>query len=616
MSNYLFAMGLTSIIENIQASLPIVSDECTIGKHSESISYLIVERKQANQEKNIHCVDNELGGKENFFFKGWINDHDKKSISLGAKGFREYCISHEGKTLTSSPLDVEGSFVLAAWDEEKLLIQNDLFSLFPVVYFSTPNLVVASDSLFVLSKIRKSLGLPCTLNKNVVYSRAWTHGLACAVMSDETMVKGINLLTPSSHISVDLKQLDSKRFMMLRPSAVKTIQRNVKSLFTHGNLSYEEALIEGVRQLRGSISAIMQLDNVRVKFGLSGGLDSRLLLALLLKNPKWMDRVDITSSTHSSRSKDFEIVTDLAEKFNFEFNNSNQSFDRKEETGISPIRVTNSFGLWVLASMGLFDMMYLYRSYWPSPVVIEMGGHGAEIIKGTFSETQLSTILYRKPRNRYKAIYKEIRTALGKLGINSDEKSPLQWHHLCFKSAIQNGRFVDRTNLALRPFLNRLLYSLTRSEINPFRQYIDGEPTLLHDIIIMLNSELTAHPFENSNYNITKEYIDGRLEKLGQQNDINEMEPYQVHGSVMDIVNGPPETFMAMVSDYNFQGKNQKKATLELLEKQWSNIVGTNLGKIFQSAYDLAKTRLEDPDFYPPSAGTPAAKILSFSLLD
>ncbi len=81
-------MGLTSIIENIQASLPIVSDECTIGKHSESISYLIVERKQANQEKNIHCVDNELGGKENFFFKGWINDHDKKSISLGAKGFR------------------------------------------------------------------------------------------------------------------------------------------------------------------------------------------------------------------------------------------------------------------------------------------------------------------------------------------------------------------------------------------------------------------------------------------------------------------------------------------------------------------------------------------------
>jgi len=616
MSNYLFAMGLTSIIEDIQAFLPIVSDECTIGKHSESISYLIVERKQGNQEKSIHCVDNELGGKENFFFKGWINDHDKKSISLGAKGFREYCISHEGKTLTSSPLDVEGSFVLAAWDEEKLLIQNDLFSLFPVVYFSTPNLVVASDSLFVLSKIRKSLGLPCTLNKNVVYSRAWTHGLACAVMSDETMVKGINLLTPGSHISVDLKQLDSKRFMMLRPSAVKTIQRNVKSLFTHGNLSYEEALIEGVRQLNGSFSAIMQLDGVRVKFGLSGGLDSRLLLALLLKNPKWMNRVEITSSTHPSRSKDLEIVTELAQKFNFEFNNSNQSFDRKEETGISPIRVTNSFGLWVLASMGLFDMMYLYRSYWPSPVVIEMGGHGAEIIKGTFSETQLSTILYRKPRNRYKAISKEIRTALEKLGINSDEESLLQWHHLCFKSTIQNGRFVDRTNLALRPFLNRLLYSLTRSEINPFRQYIDGEPTLLHDIIIMLNSELTAHPFENSKYNITKEYIDGRLEKLGQQNDINEMEPYQVHGSVMDILNGPPETFMAMVSDYNFQGQNQKKATLELLEKQWSNIVGTNLGKIFQSAYDLARTRLEDPDFYPSSAGTPAAKILSFSLLD
>ena len=609
-------MGLTSIIENIQASLPIVSDECTIGKHSESISYLIVERKQANQEKNIHCVDNELGGKENFFFKGWINDHDKKSISLGAKGFREYCISHEGKTLTSSPLDVEGSFVLAAWDEEKLLIQNDLFSLFPVVYFSTPNLVVASDSLFVLSKIRKSLGLPCTLNKNVVYSRAWTHGLACAVMSDETMVKGINLLTPGSHISVDLKQLDSKRFMMLRPSAVKTIQRNVKSLFTHGNLSYEEALIEGVRQLRGSISAIMQLDNVRVKFGLSGGLDSRLLLALLLKNPKWMDRVDITSSTHSSRSKDFAIVTELAEKFNFEFNNSNQSFDRKEETGISPIRVTNSFGLWVLASMGLFDMMYLYRSYWPSPVVIEMGGHGAEIIKGTFSETKLTDILHIRPRRRFKSIRTEISTTLSKLGIQPKEKAAMQWHHLCFKSAIQNGRYVDRTNLALRPFINSSLYSLARSENNPFRQHQEDGSTLLHDILIILNPDLAAQPFENSKYNLTEEYINERLESLSQKSVIEEIEPYKVHGSIMDITNGPAETFMEMVSDFDFGEKDQKEATLELLEKQWSKIVGTNLEQIFQSAYDLAKTRLEDPGFYSPSAGTPAAKIISLSLLD
>ncbi|HIH83062.1 MAG TPA: hypothetical protein HA340_03855, partial [Candidatus Thalassarchaeaceae archaeon] len=257
-------MGSTSIIEDIQASLPSNSDECTVGAQSETVSYLVVERKDDNPEPSIHSVENELGEKENFFFKGWIVDHDKKAVALGAKGFKEYCAPSEG--MTSSPLDAEGSFVLAAWDENKLLIQNDQFSLFPVLYFSTPNAVVASDSLFVLSTIRKALGLPCALNKNVVYSRAWTHGLACAVMSHETMVKGINFLTPGSHISVEINSFKLHRFNIFNSSAAKIIQRNVKSIFQSNHLSYQESLLEGIRQLVGSISAIMGLDNVRIKF--------------------------------------------------------------------------------------------------------------------------------------------------------------------------------------------------------------------------------------------------------------------------------------------------------------------------------------------------------------
>ena len=114
---------------------------------------------------------------------------------------------------------------------------------------------------------------------------------------------------------------------------------------------------------------------------------------------------------------------------------------------------------------------------------------------------------------------------------------------------------------------------------------------------------------------MTKEYVNQRIEKLGIKTDY-EYPPYDVFGSVMDITNGPPDIFMSMVSEYDFQGQEQKKATLELLEKQWSNIVGTNLEQIFQSAYDLAITRLKDNDSYPPSAGTPAAKIFALSLLD
>ena len=608
-------MGSDLIIEEIKSSFVMDTNECTIRGYSESISYLVVERKDDESEPSINSIDNEFNQKEHFFFKGWMVNHDKEAIAFGPKGFKDFHISHEGESLTTSPIDADGSFVLASWDKEKLLIQNDLFNLFPILYFSTPDLIVASDSLFVLTKIRKSLGLTCELNEKVVHSRAWTHGLSCALMSSNTMVKGIKLLTPGSYITAQIKDFERPKKIFSKSPPIKKIQRPIKSLFTCDDLTYEEALNEGIKQLCGSISAIMNLDEVRVKFGLSGGLDSRLLLALLLKNPQWMDKVDITSSTHSSRSRDYEIVNELASKFNFQFNTKEQSFEKQKEVGARPLRISNSFGLWVLASMGIFDMMYFYRSYWSNPVVIEMGGHGAEIVKGTFSTMELDDILHTKPRKRYKSISKEVKISLNELGINNDEEAPLQWHHLCFKSAIQNGRFVDRTNLALRPFLNGLLYSLARSDINPFRQHVDGEPTLLHDMLIMLNPDLSTHQFENPKYNLTKEYVDQRIKELSINTD-NEIPSYHTFGSVMDITNGPPDAFMAMVSEYDFQDQDQKKATLELLEKQWSKIVGTNLEQTFQSAYDLAKTRLQDSGFYSPSAGTPAAKILSLSLLD
>ena len=52
--------------------------------------------------------------------------------------------------------------------------------------------------------------------------------------------------------------------------------------------------------------------------------------------------------------------------------------------------------------MGLFDMMYLHDSIGPSHI-IDMGGHGAESIKGTFTPMKLGD--YIKPK---KSVQSEI----------------------------------------------------------------------------------------------------------------------------------------------------------------------------------------------------------------
>ena len=620
MSNYLFAMGKKKSIDTLHASLLQynggVESELTVEEHSEGIWLLIVEKRVAHIPSSVIKVENSSGGKEKFYFKGWCQDHDSRTMALGKKGFQQSCIEQEGRSLTSSPLDLEGAFVLATWDEERLMIQNDLFSLFPVLFFSTADVVVASDSLFVLTRMRKALGLPCTLNKRVVYSRAWTQGIACACMSNDTIVKGIKLLSPGKFVESSLRRLSKSKIRIGSAPMAKMVHRDVKRLFLDDLQSYPTALVNSISQLCASMTALVQMEDISLRFGLSGGLDSRVLLALLLKNKQCLDRVNITTSTHQSRAGDYEVVAALAARFGFEFNQPNALLERQREGVAQPEMISNSFGLWVLSSMGIFDMIYLYPSYWSHPVVIELGGHGAEAIKGTFASTALTDILHTRPRRRFVSIQKEINAALRAAGVNPSEEAPLQWHHLCFKSAIQNGRFVDRTCMALRPILNRSMYSLARSECNPFRQPVEGEPTLLHDMLIMLDAELAAEPFENPKYNLSQDYIDERLEVLGGSISLEDIKPYTVHGSVFDIANGPVQTFMEMVTGFDFKDRDHREAIRELLEECWAKIVGTGLEKIYSYAYDLARNRLDDPEYYIPSAGTPAAKIISLLLVD
>ena len=58
------------------------------------------------------------------------------------------------------------------------------------------------------------------------------------------------------------------------------------------------------------------------------------------------------------------------------------------------------------------------------------------------------------------------------------------------------------------------------------------------------------------------------------------------------------------------------KSILEALEMAWTNITNSKVKDAYKSAYETAIERLSDPDYYPPSAGTPAAKIISLHLIN
>ena len=139
---------------------------------------------------------------------------------------------------------------------------------------------------------------------------------------------------------------------------------------------------------------------------------------------------------------------------------------------------------------------------------------------------------------------------------------------------------------------------------------------MLHDMLIILNPELAAIDFENKKSNISEDYIQSRLEALGGRLQLSECQPYAIFGKVSDMENGPPQSFLNMVPRIFVEDEDVKTSILKTMESVWSSIEDDALRKVYQSAYDTAKERLTDPDYYPPSAGAPAAKIVSLGLLD
>ena len=624
LSNYLLAFGKSETIEAVKNFFTNENEECSeisIVNTQDGFSLLSI-------SKSEHLVQDENGIS---FFRGWFQDHDSQSIVLGQKGYNEWKNSN-----SESNKEYEGAYVHALFEGLTLTVRNDLFSYLPVIHFSNRDLFVCSDSLYIISEVRKTLGLQCKLNQKVMHSRAWTQGLACAVMSNDTQIEDVRLLSPGKHIEIRMKKkMFSSEYSLQTKNIVKST--NLKELFAVDFDNYKQAIRDAATKMAQSTMSLLHLDDVMIKFGLSGGLDSRIILAAVLQKPELLGNIAITTNTHPSRKGDFEVVEELSKEFNFKFNDDEKIRSHKRKHSLETVKIEDRFALWILSSMGLFDMMYLHDSYWPNPYIIDMGGHGAESIKGTFtpikfedyikpkkvstkakfSRNGLKYIREAKEANTvYDAIRSELSNALDSNGINLDEYGSIQWHYLSYKSPIANGRFLDRSSIGIRPFIQHSLFALSVSEINPFKQVKKGEPTMLHDMLILLNPDLSAIDFENKKSNISEDYIQSRLEELGGRLQLSESQSYTIYGKISDMENGPPSAFLNRVKhDFKPDG-NDMKSILGALEVAWANITNSKVKDAYKSAYETAIERLNDPDYYPPSAGNPAAKIISNSLFD
>lgn len=557
-------------------------------------------------------------GNDGGVFKGYAIDH-----------IREHVIFSGTPHAPNVNWALPGCYIRLQKEADDVIVGNDLFAQLPMLYFMTNGIIAISDSVFILTRLRRFFGLTNSVNFDAALSRVWIHGMGSQLLGISTLIDGISFCPPGTKIRI--------RFMGDNLSAqIEKIL--VPDLFFNHMNDYRETLLEGARRIASLVATMPRIPESHTTVDVSGGTDSRLMLAAALMQP---DPKIFTFLTSKTQLKDYAVAQQLAKRFKFTYGSMKAA--KKVFSGQLPN--------WFLSSAGIYDPLQAPSSA-PLETTISIGGQGAEVYKGNFLWRSLSAMTPDKvghaaeiqryvensalalaPRkhflvkrfNKYigrlepkvgikisDAVYREASKGLHSVGICPENPWASEWHYLCFRNAIHSGRSTMRSLLGVRPILQRELVNLSYSKLNYYPAPKNGSPSIVTDLLIALNPDLAMMPFDDPNKNLAASYVSERSRFLGR---VNQNEPYSIIGEPKSVNSGTPAFFLKLVSTRWFEGNFSPDAIKKLAIDGYDSIPET-----IKSDYELPRLIIQNelPSRITGSSWhcTAAGKLMAFLLID
>lgn len=623
MANYLIICADASrsaVIEPwLNAADGAATDMHKVASHGGNVCYYV-----ANQGKSDATKD---GG----IFKGYAIDHEKRHILFSG-----------GTSAPNVHWPLEGCYIRLQQDQNDMVIGNDLFAQLPMLYFREKGVVVISDSVFMLTEVRRLLGIPNRIHIDAALSRAWVHGMASHPLGTSTLIDGVQFCPPGSKIRITISG----------NKPVSYIEKVLAEEFFSANITdYRDTILQAAQRAAAVVAAITQIPETTTTLSLSGGLDSRVCLATALA---FGNKNSLFFKTNPASKDDYVVAKDLSRCLNFEFKDPPKNTIASKE----------SIASWFLSCAGIYDPPIGGGSVY-NPNQFRITGVGAEAIKGYFGWRPLSAIKPVKVGyvsavlpglKRYKtalrrsqgglraifpecpdvlvsigrvlsnkswvppkaeediseAAYREASQGLRVVGIDAENKWASEWHYLCFMNSIHGGRFTVNSLLGLTPLLQHTLVGLSRSSLNAYPAPEAGSPSIMTDVLIALNPALALIPFDEQNKNLASTYVAERSNFLGR---VTSIEPYAVVGEPSAVHSGTPQMFLRLVRERSFTGQFTPAAIQQFVMQGYETIPLE-----IRHAYDIPKylVKNELPERISPSSWQckAAGKIMAFLLAD
>ncbi len=204
------------------------------------------------------------------FMEGEIYDYAASKQNLTERGYRfglnndaEFILHLYEEFGEDFALQLNGTFIIIIWDEikKRLLVVNDRLGTYPFYYAQVNGGLVIGSGLRALIADRE---LPRTVNYNAI-SQVLTFD---HLLNNNTLLKDVHLYPQGSLLTYQDNQLDIRQYWPLR--FPESYENQSEDYYLEQLIYYLRQAV--VRQQPGNYSAGVML---------SGGLDSRFLLALL-----------------------------------------------------------------------------------------------------------------------------------------------------------------------------------------------------------------------------------------------------------------------------------------------------------------------------------------------
>lgn len=548
------------------------------------------DRKERINHENCNChemLSKVLGGTQNM--ERTVDDNffffDSDTLDSVHSFFLGYTI-YQGKEYNSNKRDVEsvpcdaweGCFIEVKKDVDKITIRQDFNGSWGIYTFKKDGYFAVSNSFWLLlNKIKDRYQV--TLNED--YAKSMFVFDLCSLSIRETLIREINLVPRNYILLIDVKtkKINSEpidfhedKIPLDSPKGIETLDR----------WFYKWTSL--IRTLKA------KTNNITVD--LSGGMDSRIILALLLSSYVNMNEIHVHSLDDKlhTHAEDFKIAGHIAQHFGFQLNQNKFRLSRRALTPQETMDISCNLKLGMHKEMywkSVYDYNTMYyftgaggearRKYWqmePDDFITRLVEIGKKISDSTFHKST-ERILQRSFHDILSmCTFSKIKSGVLPERLYIEARSRQHFGKAAVESFLVN-------NIIESPFLDVDLRSIDL-------EHEKDENILFAVIWQRYCPDLLLFPFEGKR-SISPETI-ARAKRI--------CERYPFFNKNKELIN------VSLTSEHTFQAENGQRYSFSPNDAMKNYFEKTEFEDYFssrfsQEIYDIAKEHAESFSYFP-----------------